>query len=40
MEEAIFAASKQERQVAVDAVKEDATAACQEKFEMTLMKTM
>ena len=32
MEEAIFAASKQERQVAVDAVKEDATAACQEKF--------
>lgn len=32
MEEAIFAASKQERQVAVDAVKEDATVACQEKF--------
>ena len=32
MEEAIFAASKQERQVAVDGVKEDATAACQEKF--------
>ena len=32
MEEAIFAASKQERQIAVDAVKEDATAACQEKF--------
>ena len=32
MEEAIFAASKQERQVAVDAVKEDAIAACQEKF--------
>ena len=32
MEDAIFAASKQERQVAVDAVKEDATAACQEKF--------
>ena len=32
MEEAIFAASKQERQVAVDAVKEDATVACHEKF--------
>jgi len=32
MEDAIFAPSKQERQVAVDAVKEDATAACQEKF--------
>ena len=32
MEEAIFAASKQERQVAVDAVKEDATVACQDKF--------
>jgi polyribonucleotide nucleotidyltransferase len=32
MEDAIFAASKQERQVAVDAVKEDATAACEEKF--------
>ncbi len=32
MEEAIFAPSKQERQVAVDAVKEEASAACEEKF--------
>ena len=32
MEEAIFAASKQERQVAVDVVKEDASKACEEKF--------
>ena len=32
MEDAIFAASKQERQVAVDEVKKDATAACEEKF--------
>lgn len=32
MEEAIFADSKQERQVAVDAIKVDASAACEEKF--------
>jgi polyribonucleotide nucleotidyltransferase len=32
MEEAIFAPSKQERQVAVDAVKEEASKACEEKF--------
>jgi polyribonucleotide nucleotidyltransferase len=32
MEEAIFAASKQERQVAVDVVKEEASKACEEKF--------
>ena len=32
MEEAIFAASKQDRQVAVDQVKVDATKACEEKF--------
>ncbi len=32
MEEAIFADSKQERQVAVDAIKEEATTACEEKF--------
>ena len=32
MDEAIFAPSKQERQVAVDAIKEEATAACEEKF--------
>ncbi len=32
MEEAIFADSKQERQVAVDAIKVDAFAACEEKF--------
>ena len=32
MEEAIFAPSKQERQVAVDAVKEEAFKACEEKF--------
>jgi len=32
MDEAIFAPSKQERQEAVNLVKEDATAACEEKF--------
>ena len=32
MEEAIFADSKQERQVAVDAIKEEADKACEEKF--------
>jgi polyribonucleotide nucleotidyltransferase len=32
MEEAIFAPSKQERQVAVDQVKEEASKACEEKF--------
>ena len=32
MEDAIFAASKQERQVAVDAIKEEADKACEEKF--------
>ena len=32
MDEAIFAPSKQERQVAVDVIKEEATAACEEKF--------
>ena len=32
MEEAIFAPSKQERQVAVDVVKEEASKACEEKF--------
>ena len=32
MEEAIFAPSKQERQVAVDMVKEEASKACEEKF--------
>ena len=32
MEEAIFADSKQERQVAVDVIKEEASAACEEKF--------
>ena len=32
MEEAIFAASKQEREIAVDAIKEDASKACEEKF--------
>ncbi|MEK9773586.1 MAG: polyribonucleotide nucleotidyltransferase, partial [Opitutae bacterium] len=32
MEEAIFADSKQERQVAVDAIKEEANKACEEKF--------
>ena len=32
MEEAIFAPSKQERQVAVDAVKEEASKACEQKF--------
>ena len=32
MEEAIFADSKRERQVAVDAIKEEATTACEEKF--------
>jgi polyribonucleotide nucleotidyltransferase len=32
MEDAIFADSKQERQVAVDAIKEEADKACEEKF--------
>ena len=32
MEDAIFADSKQERQVAVDAIKEEASKACEEKF--------
>jgi len=32
MEEAIFADSKQERQVAVDVIKEEANSACEEKF--------
>jgi polyribonucleotide nucleotidyltransferase len=32
LEDAIFADSKQERQVAVDAIKEEALAACEEKF--------
>ena len=32
MEDAIFADSKQERQVAVDKIKEEATTACEEKF--------
>ena len=32
MDEAIFAPSKQERQVAVGVIKEEATAACEEKF--------
>ena len=32
MEEAIFADSKQERQVAVDKIKEEAATACEEKF--------
>lgn len=32
MEEAIFAPSKQERQIAVDQIKEEASKACEEKF--------
>ena len=32
MEDAIFAPSKQERQVAVDSIKEEASSACEEKF--------
>ncbi len=32
MDEAIFAPSKQERQVAVDVIKQEASAACEEKF--------
>ena len=32
MEDAIFADSKQERQVAVDKIKEEAATACEEKF--------
>ena len=40
MEDAIFADSKQERQLAVDKIKEEAVTACEENLVKIMMKTM